>query len=111
LDFEIVKYKPAFQSAVVDLWKKCGLIVPQNDPVQDIRKKIGFQPDLFFVALLNDNVIGSIMVGYEGHRGWLNYLAILPEHQTRGYGRKLVEKAVHKLKIRLHKNQSASSKK
>jgi ribosomal protein S18 acetylase RimI-like enzyme len=97
LGFEIVKYKPAFQSVVVDLWKKCGLIVPQNNPVQDIRKKIDFQPDLFFVALLNDNVIGSIMVGYEGHRGWLNYLAVLPEHQSHGYGRKLVEKAVYEL--------------
>lgn len=97
MGFEIVKYKSAFQFAVVDLWKKCGLIVPQNDPVQDIRKKIDFQPDLFFVALLNDNVIGSIMVGYEGHRGWLNYLAVLPEHQNHGYGRKMVEKAVYEL--------------
>jgi ribosomal protein S18 acetylase RimI-like enzyme len=82
---------------VVDLWKKGDLVVPQNDPVQDIRKKIDFQPDLFFVALLNGNVIGSIMVGYEGHRGWLNYLAVLPEYQNQGYGRKLVEEAVHEL--------------
>jgi ribosomal protein S18 acetylase RimI-like enzyme len=37
------------------------------------------------------------MVGYEGHRGWLNYLAVLPEHQNQGFGRKLVEKAVHEL--------------
>jgi ribosomal protein S18 acetylase RimI-like enzyme len=82
---------------VVDLWKKCSLVVPLNDPVQDIQRKIDFQPDLFFVALLNDNVVGSVMVGYEGHRGWLNYLAVLPEHQNQGFGRKLVEKAVHEL--------------
>jgi len=72
--------------------------VPQNDPVEDIQRKFVFQPDLFFVALLDGKVIGSIMVGYEGHRGWLNYLAVLPEHQRRGYGRKLVEKAVYELK-------------
>jgi len=82
---------------VVDLWKKCGLVVPQNEPVQDIQNKTSFQPDLFFVALLNGTVIGSIMVGYEGHRGWINYLAVLPEHQHHGYGRRLVEKGIMEL--------------
>ena len=72
--------------------------MPQNDPVEDIRRKLVFQPELFFVALFDGKVIGSIMVGYEGHRGWLNYMAVLPEHQRHGYGRKLVEKAVDELK-------------
>ena len=80
------------------MWRKCNLVVPQNDPVEDIRKKLVFQPELFFVALMEEKVIGSIMVGYEGHRGWLNYMAVLPEHQRRGYGRRLVEKAVDELK-------------
>jgi ribosomal protein S18 acetylase RimI-like enzyme len=98
LNFEIVRYSSEYQGAVVDLWRKCNLVVPQNDPVEDIQRKLVFQPDLFFVALLDGKVIGSIMVGYEGHRGWINYLAVLPEHQRRGYGRKLVEKAVDELK-------------
>ena len=98
MSFEIVTYRSEFQSAVVDLWSKCNLIVPQNDPVVDIRKKIDYQPELFFVALLDGRVVGSVMAGYEGHRGWLNYLAVLPEYQRRGYGRKLVEKAVAELK-------------
>jgi ribosomal protein S18 acetylase RimI-like enzyme len=98
LNFEIVRYSPEYQDAVVDLWRKCSLVVPQNDPVEDIQRKLVFQPDLFFVALLAGKVIGSIMVGYEGHRGWMNYLAVLPEHQRCGYGRKLVEKAVDELK-------------
>lgn len=98
MNFEIVRYSSEYQDAVVDLWRKCDLVVPQNDPVEDIQRKLVFQPDLFFVALLDGKVIGSIMVGYEGHRGWLNYLAVLPEHQRRGYGRKLVEKAVDELK-------------
>ena len=98
MNFEIVRYSSEYQDAVVDLWRKCSLVVPQNDPVEDIQRKLVFQPDLFFVALLDGKVVGSIMVGYEGHRGWMNYLAVLPEHQRCGYGRKLVEKAVDELK-------------
>lgn len=98
MNFEIVRYSSEYQDDVVDLWRKCNLVVPQNDPVEDIQRKLVFQPDLFFVALLDGKVVGSIMVGYEGHRGWMNYLAVLPEHQRRGYGRKLVEKAVDELK-------------
>jgi ribosomal protein S18 acetylase RimI-like enzyme len=98
MSFEIVKYRSKHQDAVVDLWKKCNLVVPQNDPVEDIRRKLDFQPELFFVALLRGKLVGSIMAGYEGHRGWLNYLAVLPEYQKRGYGGKLVEKAVDELR-------------
>jgi len=96
--FEIVRYRRKFQDAVVGLWRKCNLIVPQNDPVEDIKRKLDFQPDLFFVGLLDGRLIGSIMVGYEGHRGWMNYLAVTPEYQRRGYGGKLVQKAIDELK-------------
>ena len=98
MGFKIVRYGSEYRDAIVDLWRKCSLVVPQNDPVEDIQRKIVFQPELFFVALLDGKVIGSVMVGYEGHRGWLNYMAVLPEHQRRGYGRRLVEKAVDELK-------------
>ena len=97
MGFEIVVYKSEYRDAVVDLWKRCNLVVPQNDPVEDIQRKIDFQPSLFLVALLNGTLIGSVMVGYEGHRGWLNYLAVLPDHQKQGYGRKLVERAIEEL--------------
>lgn len=97
MGFQIVCYNPRYEQAVVDLWKECNLVVPQNDPVEDIRKKVAFQPDLFFVALLDEQLVGSIMVGYEGHRGWLNYLAVLPKYQKRDYGRKLVERAIEEL--------------
>ena len=98
MTFEIVRYSSEFQAVVVDLWRKCSLIVSQNDPAEDIRKKLEFQPDLFFVGLLDDRVMGSIMVGYEGHRGWINYLAVAPECQGRGFGRMLVQKATYELK-------------
>lgn len=96
--FEIVRYRSEFQAAVVELWEKCGLVVSQNDPVEDIGRKLEFQPDLFFVGLLDGRMAGSIMVGYEGHRGWINYLAVAPEFQKKGYGGMLVQKATYALK-------------
>jgi ribosomal protein S18 acetylase RimI-like enzyme len=98
MQFRVVTYRPEFLDDVVDLWKKCNLVVPQNDPVEDIHKKVEFQPELFLIGLLDGKVIGSIMVGYEGHRGWINYLAVTPEHQRRGYGGQLVEKAIEELR-------------
>ncbi len=98
MGFEVVRYTPDFQEAVIDLWKQSNLTAPQNDPVEDIQKKLAFQPELFFIGLLDGKLVGSVMVGYEGHRGWLNYLAVLPNHRRRGYGRKLVERAIAELK-------------
>jgi len=97
IGFEIVRYNQDYREALIELWKKCNLIVPQNDPIEDIQRKLEFQPDLLFIALLDGKLIGSVMAGYEGHRGWLNYLAVLPDYQKRGYGRKLVEKAIAEL--------------
>jgi ribosomal protein S18 acetylase RimI-like enzyme len=98
MQFCIVAYRPEFLNDVVNLWKKCNLIVPQNDPIEDIQKKFEFQPELFLIGLLNGKVISSIMVGYEGHRGWINYLAVTPEYQRRGYGRQLVQKGIDELR-------------
>ncbi|MCK4396068.1 GNAT family acetyltransferase [candidate division WOR-3 bacterium] len=94
----IRKYEEKDEEQVVNLWNQCNLIVPQNNPHEDIKKKIEFQPNLFFVGTVNDEVIASIMVGYEGHRGWINYMAVLPEYQNKGYGRQLVDKAIAELK-------------
>ena len=93
----IIPYSNQYQTAVIDLWRQCKLIVPSNDPIVDIRKKMEFQPALFFIALFRDQVIGSIMVGYEGHRGWINYLAVLPSFQKQGYGKLLINRAITEL--------------
>jgi ribosomal protein S18 acetylase RimI-like enzyme len=97
LVFKIVRYDGKYQKSVVDLWDKCGLLVPQNDPIEDIQRKTSFQPELLFIALLDGQLVGSVMVGYEGHRGWLNYLAVHPSFQRRGFGTKLVNKAIAEL--------------
>lgn len=86
-------FKQKDENEVIKLWQKCYLIVPQNDPKLEIISKMNFQPDLFFVGLINKKIIASIMVGYEGHRGWINYLAVHPYYQRKGFGRQLMEYA------------------
>jgi ribosomal protein S18 acetylase RimI-like enzyme len=83
---------------VVALWEACGLVVPWNVPTLDISRKIDFQPDLFFVAEKDDHIVGTVMAGYEGHRGWANYLAVAPSLQRQGLGRELMRFAEEKLR-------------
>jgi len=90
---QIRPFQTADQDAVVALWTRCALVRPWNDPHQDIRRKLKVRPDLFLVGILEGRVVASVMAGYEGHRGWLNYLAVAPEHQRRGYARALVTEA------------------
>jgi len=82
---------------VIKLWKICNIIVPQNDPKLEINSKLNFQPDLFFVGLYKKKLIATIMIGYEGHRGWINYLVVHPDFQRRGFGTKLMDYATKTL--------------
>ncbi len=81
------------EAAVIDLWTRCALVRPQNDPRKDIRRKLRVRPDLFRVGLEDGRIVATAMVGYEGHRGWVNYLAVAPECQRRGYGRQMMADA------------------
>jgi len=83
-------FKQVDKVAVVELWQACGLIVPWNDPVKDIHRKLEVDPDLFIVGELEGSIMATVMGGYEGHRGWINYLAVTPSQQGSGYGRKLM---------------------
>jgi ribosomal protein S18 acetylase RimI-like enzyme len=81
------------EEAVVSLWRRCDLVRAWNDPTKDIRRKSAVRPDLFLVGVLNGQIIACVMAGYDGHRGWLNYLAVAQEHQCRGYARAIVDEA------------------
>ncbi|MDB5296665.1 MAG: Ribosomal protein acetylase RimI and related acetyltransferase [Phycisphaerales bacterium] len=95
---EIRPFRPADEAAVIDLWRRCDLVRPQNDPAKDIRRKMTAQPDLFLVAVVGEAVVGTVMAGYEGHRGWVNYLAAAPDHRRRGVGRALMAEAERRLR-------------
>jgi RimJ/RimL family protein N-acetyltransferase len=83
---------------VVALWNLCGLVVPQNDPNQDIRRKLAVQPELFLVGHVDGRLAACVMAGYEGHRGWLNYLAVEPRLRHHGLGRGMVLEAERRLR-------------
>jgi ribosomal protein S18 acetylase RimI-like enzyme len=98
METEIRAYRYEDEAAVAQLWRDCNLVVPHNDPRKDIRRKLAFQPDLFLVGVDGNRVVASIMAGYEGHRGWLNYLAVAPDRQRAGLGRQMVAEAEHGLR-------------
>ena len=80
--------------AVVQLWHDCGLYRPWNDPHKDIARKQSVSPELFWVGVdAQGQVMASIMVGYDGHRGWINYLAVHPAQQRQGHARQLMQQA------------------
>ena len=83
----IRSFKNSDEPAVIALWESCGLLRPWNDPQQDIQRKRQVQPEMFLVGLLDERLVASVMAGYEGHRGWINYLAVAPGHRKRGLGR------------------------
>jgi GNAT superfamily N-acetyltransferase len=92
---QIRSYSADYESAVISLWERCGLIRPRNDPKKDIARKTKIDPDLLLVGLVGESLIGTTMIGYEGHRGWINYLAIDPIHRRKGYARRLMIAAEH----------------
>lgn len=77
--------------AVIQLWLACGLTVPWNDPEKDINRKLNVQRELFLVGLYGDDLIASAMGGYDGHRGWVNYLGVDPKYQRMGFARKMMQ--------------------
>lgn len=93
MSFIIRSYQPTDEQALIALWQACDLVVPQNNPGLDIARKTKVNPEWLLIGELDGAIIGSCMTGYEGHRGWINYLAVHPDHQRQGYARQLMQRA------------------
>ena len=93
----IRSFDPADSDAVVRLWRECGLTRPWNDPYRDIARKREVQPDLFLVLEEQRELIGTAMIGFDGHRGWVYYLAVAESRRAQGYGRALMAEAERRL--------------
>ncbi len=97
-ELHIRVYNDYDKESVISLWEECGLTTPENDPVKDIDLKRSFQNDLFFVGIYDSTLAATLMAGYDGHRGWINYLGVLPRFRREGFGRKMMLHAVKELK-------------
>jgi len=94
----IRSYKPEDETQILDLWIQCGLVVPQNNPKKDIERKLKVNPELFLVGILENKIVASCMAGYEGHRGWINYLAVSPQCRRRGFAADMMKAAEYRLR-------------
>jgi ribosomal protein S18 acetylase RimI-like enzyme len=86
--------------AILALWQAGGLVRPWNDPVLDLARKRADSPWGLLVAAVDGAVVGTVMVGYDGHRGAVNYLAVAPEQRGRGIGSALMDAAETLLRAR-----------
>ena len=91
-------FKEGDEESLVSLWNMCKLTVPWNNPYKDIARKLKVQAELFLVGYLEDMLIASVMAGYDGHRGWINYFAVHPDFQGRGYGNQLMDNVETRLR-------------
>ena len=97
---DIRSFQLADEEAVIALWRACGLVAPQNDPRADIRRKLAVAPELFLVGVMDGEIVATVMAGYEGHRGRINYLAVSPRHRRGGLGRDMMVRAEQMLRAR-----------
>jgi ribosomal protein S18 acetylase RimI-like enzyme len=96
----IAPLEDADVAAVVALWRRCGLTRPWNDPEGDIALA---RQDTNAAVLLGrdgDAVVASVLVGHDGHRGWVYYVAVDPQHGRKGFGRAIMAAAEDWLRVR-----------
>ena len=86
-------FREADRRALTELWDVCGLTRPWNAPDDDIDRTVATREATILVGYIGDRLMGSVMAGHDGHRGWVYYLAVDPEYQGHGLGRELMEEA------------------
>jgi ribosomal protein S18 acetylase RimI-like enzyme len=95
---EIRPFRDADEDAVVALWSRCGLVRPWNHPHKDVDRKRRVQPELFLVGVMDGTIVATAMAGYDGHRGWINYLAVDPSLRRQGLARAMMSEAETRLR-------------
>ncbi|MBW8760330.1 MAG: GNAT family acetyltransferase [Burkholderiales bacterium] len=90
---QIRPFRDSDEAAVIALWEAAGLTRSWNDPRKDVERKRSVRPEWFLVGTVGEAVMASIMIGYDGHRGWINYLAVDAAHRNQGHARTLMREA------------------
>lgn len=95
----IRSYQPSDAEAVAQLWRDVFVNdQPWHDPLADVRRKEAQRDELLLIGLIDATVIATVLVGYDGHRGWIYRVAVAPTHRTRGFGRAMVVAAEQRLR-------------
>lgn len=95
--FIIRPYLESDLDDVIALWELCDLTRPWNNPEIDIFRKLAQRDQLFLLAVKDDQLIATVMGGYDGHRGWVNYLAVHPHFQRNGVATALIQQLEKRL--------------
>ncbi len=94
---QIRPFDASDEEQVIALWERCGLVKPQNNPQLDIERKQRDSAELLLVGELDSSIIAAAMGGYDGHRGWVNYLAVDPDYRDQQLGRAMMEQLEQRL--------------
>lgn len=97
VELSIRQYSREDEDAVIELWESCNLTRPWNNPRLDIERKLKVNPELFLIGSIGGRIIATVMGGYDGHRGWVNYLAVDPARQKLGFGKQMMNIIEEKL--------------
>ena len=90
-EYEIIEFEEKYRRDVVDLWRACDLTRPWNDPDRDIDRVLSVSNGKLFLMVSNGKITGSVMTGYDGHRGSVYYLSVHPDLQGKDLGKRLME--------------------
>ena len=93
MSLHIRTFRESDRQMLISLWQRCDLIRPWNNPSLDIDRALKTRTSTLLVGEKNTTPIASIMAGYDGHRGWIYYLAVDAHERNRGYGREMMLEA------------------
>ncbi len=82
-------------NAVRSVWMASGIELSKSDEIQELHRMIQRNPNYCFVLEDSDLLIGAVLGGFDGRRGWIHHLAILPDYQKKGFGKELLNKVIH----------------
>lgn len=84
---------PAEGEAAVALWRACGLTRPWNDPHDDLALALATPTSTILAGRIDGRLVATVMTGFDGHRGWVYYLAVAPDQQRAGHGAAMMRAA------------------
>ena len=98
-ELDIRAYREGDEAAVVALWTRVFAETrPWNQPAAYVRRKLAVQPELFLVGALDGRIVATVLAGYDGVRGWVYHLAVVPEQRRHGFGRAMMVAAEQRLR-------------